>query len=266
MAGLIYAFESGALNEAYSDMYGQAIDILNVDTTDSEQLRTVWPTVCTTAMEQTYANMPPGTDVSLRWTMGEDVIGYVGGLRDMYKPECFYNPSTVSSSSYVCSVDDEGGVHANSGVPNRLFSVLVDGGKYDDPSNPGTQLTVAALGMTKATNLIWRTELALTSTTQFYDWGYALQVTCRLLINQTIYVPNLLSGSTTPVISSSPILSSDCDNLDIAIKGSGIMNGDNWCPNLICSDVTYCEFVSCPASGFTAEYEVNSKIIKLLYR
>ncbi len=155
VAGLIYAFEPGALNEAYSDIYGQAIDILNNDTADSVQFRTVWPTVCTTAMEDgTYSNMPPDSDVSLRWTMGEDVINYPAGLRDMYKPECFYHPSTVASLSYVCSMDDYGGVHANSGVPNRLFSVLVDGGKYDDPTNPGTQLTVSALGMTKATNLM----------------------------------------------------------------------------------------------------------------
>jgi Zn-dependent metalloprotease len=84
-AGLEYADQSGALNEALSDMAGW-----DVDPSDS--------------------------------TMGEDLP--IGAIRDMRNPGAYGQPA--SASQYVCTTSDEGGVHTNSGIPNKVYANLVD--------------------------------------------------------------------------------------------------------------------------------------------
>jgi bacillolysin len=258
--GLIYAYQSGALNEAYSDMHGESIDILNADTPDTVTLRTEYPLTCTVYLDSDL-NVPAGTDNTKRWELGEEVdtdaTSTDESLRDMYYPECFINPGSVFSDAFVCTTSDEGGVHTNSGVPNRLYAVIVDGGEYEDPSNPSQRISVTGLGLTKATNLIWRAQLELTPSSQFSDWGTALQEACTASIDSDIYVPNLLSGSSTPAVSSSSITAADCTNLNNAIIGSGIMDDSDWCPNMECSSSTACTFSTCPANTLSAKYEVN---------
>lgn len=84
-AGLEYADQSGALNEAISDMAGWDVD--------------------------------PGDT-----TMGEDLP--IGAIRDMENPGAYGQPATASQ--YVCTSSDEGGVHTNSGIPNKVYANLVD--------------------------------------------------------------------------------------------------------------------------------------------
>jgi bacillolysin len=130
MNGLIYAYESGALNEAYADIFGESVDLLNdrgLDTDDGT-LRTG----C--------------NNNSQRWQMGEG--SSLGALRDMWRPECRSDPSDRSSSEYHCNESDNGGVHINSGVFNRTYSLLVDGG-----SNNG--VNVGSIGMTKALHIFY---------------------------------------------------------------------------------------------------------------
>jgi hypothetical protein len=98
--------------------------------------------------------------------MGENVTtSYYnndGSLRDMYKPECFIHPGDVLSDYFSCTTyADNGGVHKNSGILNRLYAVLVDGGEYADPDSSGQTITVDGLGFVKATNLFWRTHQEL---------------------------------------------------------------------------------------------------------
>src|SRR4051794_15207011 len=84
-AGLEYADQSGALNEAPSDMAGWDVD--------------------------------PGDS-----KMGEDLP--IGAIRDMQNPGAYGQPSTASQ--YVCTSSDNGGVHTNSGIPNKVYANLVD--------------------------------------------------------------------------------------------------------------------------------------------
>ncbi|WCB94674.1 hypothetical protein DSM104299_03412 [Baekduia alba] len=84
-AGLEYQDQSGALNEAISDMAGWDVD--------------------------------PGDS-----TMGEDLP--IGAIRDMRNPAAYGQPATASQ--YVCTSSDEGGVHTNSGIPNKVYANLVD--------------------------------------------------------------------------------------------------------------------------------------------
>jgi Zn-dependent metalloprotease len=55
-------------------------------------------------------------------TMGEDLP--IGAIRDMRNPGAFGLPATASQ--YVCTSSDNGGVHTNSGIPNKVYANLVD--------------------------------------------------------------------------------------------------------------------------------------------
>jgi len=55
-------------------------------------------------------------------TMGEDLP--VGAIRDMRNPGAYGQPA--SASQYLCTSSDNGGVHTNSGIPNKVYANLVD--------------------------------------------------------------------------------------------------------------------------------------------
>ena len=54
-------------------------------------------------------------------TIGEDLP--VGAVRDMENPGAYGQPA--SASQYLCTSDDYGGVHTNSGIPNKVYANLV---------------------------------------------------------------------------------------------------------------------------------------------
>jgi Zn-dependent metalloprotease len=54
--------------------------------------------------------------------MGEDLP--IGAIRDMRNPGAYGQPATASQ--YVCTGSDNGGVHTNSGIPNKVYANLVD--------------------------------------------------------------------------------------------------------------------------------------------
>jgi bacillolysin len=258
---LIYAFESGAMNEAFSDIFGESVDILNKDTADPNALRSVWPTSCHTTLNSN-AGIPPGNDVGTRWSMGENVTTTYpngdGSLRDMYKPECFFHPSSTIADYYSCTTySDGGGVHKNSGVLNRLYAVMVDGGQYPDPaSTTGGTLVVDALGWVKAINLIWRTHQELTPTSQFMDLALTLSAQCSLNIGADLYEPNVFN--TTITVSDEKLTQDDCDNVAVAILGSGMGSEADFCPNVDCSiNNNYaCGWAKCANATSQLFYEV----------
>jgi Zn-dependent metalloprotease len=55
-------------------------------------------------------------------TIGEDLP--IGAIRDMENPGAYGQPATASQ--YVCTSSDDGGVHTNSGIPNKVYANLVD--------------------------------------------------------------------------------------------------------------------------------------------
>ena len=124
-SGLIYANESGALNEANSDIFAAICE----EWKDGAVSADTWKV---------------GEDV---WTPGTagDALRYMnnptldGSSRDYY-PERYTGPA------------DNGGVHWNSGIPNLAFYLAVAGGQHPRGRTPG--ITVAALGM-DVTAQIW---------------------------------------------------------------------------------------------------------------
>src|SRR5690606_13143198 len=143
-SGLIYAYQSGALNESFSDIWGETIDLLNnyEDDDDNNALRTA-------------------CNSSDRWRIGEDATAFNGAIRDMWNPNCNGDPGKVTDSQYRCGEGDAGGVHSNSGVPNRAYSLLVDGGDFNG-------YTINGIGFTKAAHIFWRAQSQyLTATSNF---------------------------------------------------------------------------------------------------
>jgi hypothetical protein len=124
---------------------------------------------------------------SYRWLMGEDATAFGGAIRDMWDPNCIGDPGKVTDQEYFCSADDSGGVHANSGVPNHGFALLVDGGAYNGR-------TISAIGLTRAAHIYWQAQAVYqTPTTDFPDHAAALEAACADLVGQR--VPNLTVGA-----------------------------------------------------------------------
>jgi len=103
---LIYRNESGALNEAFSDMMGTSIEF--------------------------FAQATGATNRPADYLLGEDVITAaafpLNGLRSMQSPGSFGDPDTYGLR-YTGSLDN-GGVHSNSGIPNNAFYLAIEGGTH----------------------------------------------------------------------------------------------------------------------------------------
>ena len=102
-ANLNYSYESGALNEGFSDIFGTAIEAFAKGRTGIAINSTKW-----------------------NWTLGED-FGKV--IRNMSNPKAYSNPDTYKGSYWAKGGLDNGGVHTNSGVLNYWFSLLTEGSK-----------------------------------------------------------------------------------------------------------------------------------------
>ncbi len=90
-AGLVYQDESGALNEHFADVFG-----VMVDRDD--------------------------------WTLGEDIVKLdyypYGFLRSMSEPWKGDQPEHYDDAVYIGTETDHGGVHFNSGIPNKAFYLV----------------------------------------------------------------------------------------------------------------------------------------------
>src|SRR5262249_6826367 len=115
-AGLIYQGQSGALNESISDVFGSMVKQF--------------------ALSQTVATAD--------WLIGAGIFTpKVNGvaLRSMKEPGTAYNdpvlgkdPQPADMAHYVNTSSDNGGVHINSGIPNRAFyltAVALGGNSWD---------------------------------------------------------------------------------------------------------------------------------------
>jgi gliding motility-associated-like protein len=139
-AGLIYRNESGALNESFSDIFGNAIEYFADSTIFS-------------------------------WRMGEDIMASANGLRNMANPKTHRDPGTYKGQYWYGGTRDNGGVHTNSGVQNFWFYLLTTGatGKNDN----GDTYTVDSLGIKKAEQIAYRNlTVYLTSSSDYAEARY----------------------------------------------------------------------------------------------
>lgn len=125
-AGLVYEYQSGAINESFADVFGVMIDRDN-------------------------------------WQLGEDVVNSQyfasGAMRDMSNPNNGGNELSdrgwqpKDMTEYYTGSGDNGGVHINSGIPNRAYYLIA-----------------TAIGKEKAEQVYYRTlSTYLTANSQFID-------------------------------------------------------------------------------------------------
>ncbi|APQ17693.1 hypothetical protein A9200_01915 [Maribacter hydrothermalis] len=125
-ANLVYEYQSGAINESFADVFGTMIDRDD-------------------------------------WRLGEDVVNTQyyssGALRDMSNPnnggnelgDTGWQPKDMTE--YYTGSGDNGGVHINSGIPNRAYYLIA-----------------TAIGKEKAEQVYYRTlSTYLTANSQFID-------------------------------------------------------------------------------------------------
>jgi thermolysin len=106
---LEYVNESGALNEAFSDMMGTSVE---------------------------FFFQPPGNGpMQADYLIGEDIVvgvtaGAPNGIRSMADPASFGQPDHYTKRALLPPDDahDNGGVHVNSGIPNQAFYLAIEGG------------------------------------------------------------------------------------------------------------------------------------------
>ncbi len=189
---LIYAYQSGALNESYSDIWGEVIDLNNGED----------------GVGGGGAMNAEPAPTGVRWAVGED-FGTGSGeyellLRDMWDPDRLLYPGKVTSKNYECGSGDGGGVHSNSGVPNHAFALLVDGTDHPatcttSPNNCRAPLTcnpttnkcesngqsITALGSVKASHIYYAASLLQGPTTNFPQHADALEMACTMLTSTT---------------------------------------------------------------------------------
>ena len=149
-ANLFYYMQSGALNESFSDIFGETVDLGNGAGNDTP---------------------------AVRWQAAEDLPG-IGAIRNMMDPTLFGDPGKMSDPQLVCQTPglDGGGVHSNSGIPNHAYALMVDGGTYNGQ-------TITGIGLTKAGKIQYRTLTAyLLTGSDFLDNYNALQQACTDLI------------------------------------------------------------------------------------
>ena len=200
-SGLIYSYQSGALNESYSDVFGETVDLINnregvegTAATGNDGPRSQDDAVCSS-----FTSEIPTSDESIRWLMGEDAFAFTplppvgdAAIRDMWHPRCssgeFFlgSPGHGSSDLYHCDASDAGGVHVNSSINNRAYALLVDGDTVelkDDGTPFASPVTVTGIGLTKAAHIFWRANSVYNGpASNFSDNADALLMACTDLI------------------------------------------------------------------------------------
>jgi len=148
-AHLFYYYQSGAINESLSDVFGEFVDLSNTRGTDT-------PTT--------------------RWLIGEDIPGVPTGIRDMEEPGSKNDPDRMTSAIYHADETDNGGVHINSGVNNKAAFLMTDGASFN-----GREVT--GLGIPKVSRIYFRVQTAmLTSASDYADLASALPQACTELV------------------------------------------------------------------------------------
>jgi bacillolysin len=145
-ANLAYQLESGAMNEAFSDIWGACVEY----------------------------NAAPNKST---WLIGEDIEKRAGhlALRSMSDPKSEGQPDTYGGTNWTdqtkcrpSSRNDNCGVHNNSGVLNHWFYILTQG--KTGTNDIGSSYSVTGIGIDAAAKISYRLEsVYLTANSTYAD-------------------------------------------------------------------------------------------------
>jgi hypothetical protein len=133
-SALTYANESGALNESFSDIFGEVIENYGLGSND--------------------------------WLMGDERTS--GAIRSMANPKLYGDPDTYLGTNWYSGSNDNGGVHTNSGVQNKWFYLLSQGGSGTNDN--GWAYSFTGIGLNDARAIAFRNlTVKLTSGSTYND-------------------------------------------------------------------------------------------------
>ncbi len=145
--GFVYTNESGALDEAFSDIFGEAIEYYALGNND--------------------------------WLMGTEVNapGLTEPLRSLSDPTSIYDsttgtvyPDRFMSSTYYCGNDDNGGVHHNSTVFSHAAYLVAMGGSFN-------HCTITGLGRAKQEQIFYRALTSYLTASATFNQAYTALIT-----------------------------------------------------------------------------------------
>ncbi len=140
-AGLKYENQSGALDESFADVFGALLDE--------------------------------------NWTIGEG--SSFGIIRDLSNPPAHGDPDHMDNFAVLPLSSDNGGVHTNSGIPNKVAYLLTDGDWHNG-------ITVRRLGPTKVGRLYYDVlTQRLSSNSDFSDANLAMIAQARSYVRNGQY-------------------------------------------------------------------------------
>lgn len=187
-AGLEYEGESGALNESFSDIFGEWVEFDEFNAHDwfmgGDR---IGPDGCPTPLR--YFADPAGQTISTG----------SGCTRDFDQPNTYGGTFWFSQSG--CSPNsgnDHCGVHTNSGVQNQMFYLLVEGGSGWNNGNtchasagPGYQWSVDGIGLSDAIEIAFYALYVYLGPTADYQqardaWVHAAETLFGVCSNQAI--------------------------------------------------------------------------------
>ncbi len=178
-AALVYANESGALNESFSDIFGTAIEF---------------------------------------YTLGGAADYEMGKLdfhlRNIHAPKSFGDPDTYFGINWFTGTGDNGGVHTNSGVQNYWFYLLCEGGTGNN--DLGNSYQVDSFGIVKTTEIAYRNlNYYLTPSSDYYDSRRGSISAAEDIYGSCSYEANLIAQAWYAVGIGSDTLSQDVEILKI---------------------------------------------------
>lgn len=150
-SNLFYYYQSGAINESLSDLWGEFVD-----------------------QSDGYGN----DLAAAKWLLGEDLAApdATGAIRDMKNPPAYGHPDKMSSNLYDTSSADSGGVHTNSGINNKAVYLMTDGGTFNSR-------TVTGLGLAKVDAIYYEAQTNLLSSgSDYLDLYNDLNQACANLV------------------------------------------------------------------------------------
>ena len=160
-SNLAYTFQSGAINESMSDVFGEFEDQVTAVPGTNDQPQNDWMVNEDEAQYQPVRSLADPTRA-----LGHD--GYRSPDR-MHSPYYFVSAADIDPGS----PDDSGGVHYNSGVGNKAAWLI---------AAPGTHVfngqRVTGIGIPKAARIYYRVQQTLPSAANYPDLATALTTAC----------------------------------------------------------------------------------------
>jgi len=144
-SNLTYSFESGALNEAFSDIWGACLEA--------------------------YA-----APEKMVWVMGDDIERRDGhiGLRILSDPKAEGLPDTYLGEYWYTKKQDNGGVHTNNGPFCYWFYLISEGGSGVNDNSDA--YSVSGIGIQKAEQIAFRTESVYMTSSSNYAAARTLTI------------------------------------------------------------------------------------------